>query len=90
MIYVFENDNNNASVVFDENTLTEQEKAKGIALEQLPITEEVEGKEAVLKCRKSTNEVWHEYRDIKPNTELEELKQQVTDINIALAELMGV
>lgn len=85
MIYVFENDNNNVSIVFDETTLTEQEKSKGIALEQLPIEEVIEGKEAILKCRKATNEVWYEYRDIEPNVELEELKQVVADlVEIAL------
>jgi len=47
MIYLFENDNN-ASVVYDETTLTNDQKANGIAIESLPIAETPEGKQAIL------------------------------------------
>jgi hypothetical protein len=39
MIYLFENGDNNASVVYDETTLTNGQKANGIAIENLPIAE---------------------------------------------------
>ena len=85
MIYVFENDNNDASVVYDETTLTNGQKANGIAIESLPIAETPEGKQAVLKCKKSTGEVWYEYVDIPvDNTE-----QRITDLEIAMAAIMG-
>jgi len=64
MIYIFEGKDNLASVIVQCNTLTEQEKARGIILETLPIADEVEGKHAILKANKSTNEVWYEYADI--------------------------
>ena len=85
MIYVFENDNNNASIVYDETTLTEEQKVKGIAIAELPIEEVPKGKQAVLKCKKSTGEVWYEYVDIPvDNTE-----QRIADLEIAMAAIMG-
>ena len=89
MIILFENPDNNASVIYDVSSLTEVEKAKGITVEQLPTKEEIEGKQAILKCRKSTNEVWYQY-EAKPIDEIAELKQQINDLNIAMANLMGV
>ena len=83
MFYIFENDNNNASVVYDETTLTNEQKAKGIAIAELPTAETPEGKQAVLKCRKSTGEVWYEYVDIPvDNTE-----QRIADLENAIMEL---
>jgi hypothetical protein len=85
IVYLFENDNNNASVVYDETTLTEQEKTKGIPVAELPTAETPEGKQAVLKCKKSTGEVWYEYVDIPvDNTE-----QRIIDLEIAMAAIMG-
>jgi len=85
MIYLFENGDNNASVVYDETTLTSGQKANGIAIESLPIAETPEGKQAILKCRKSTGEVWYEYVDIPvDNTE-----QRIADLEIAMAAIMG-
>ncbi|WP_077369722.1 hypothetical protein [Anaerosalibacter sp. Marseille-P3206] len=86
MIYVFENPNNGASVVYDETTLTEKDKSKGIAIEQLPIKEEIEGKIAILKCRKSTNEVWYEYEDIPESVEDEQTKK-IAELETALLEM---
>ncbi len=85
MIYLFENDNSNASVVYDETTLTNDQKANGIAIESLPIAETPEGKQAVLKCNKSTGEVWYEYVDIPvDNTE-----QRIADLEAAIAAILG-
>lgn len=80
MIYVFENPNNNASVVYDETSLTEIEKNKGIAVIDLPEKETIAGKYPILKCRKSTDEVWLEYEDVPKDTEIEQLKQVVADL----------
>ena len=85
MIYVFENDNNDASVVYDETTLTEEQKVKGIAIAELPIEEVPKGKQAVLKCRKATEEIWYEYVDIPTNN----TEQRITDLEIAMAAIMG-
>ncbi len=89
MIYVFENFNSGASIVFAEETLTGEDKAKGIAIENLPPLQETEGKTPMLKCRKSTGEVWWEYIE-NPINEIEILKKQINDLNIALANIMGV
>jgi hypothetical protein len=82
MIYLFENPDNHASVVYDENILTTAEKFRGIAVEGLPVPDSYENKYALLKCRKSTGEVWYEYEDIPPTpeSELEQLKQSVLDL----------
>lgn len=63
MIYVFENQNNMASVVYDESTLSDLLKSKGIAVASLPEVTEQAGKVAVLKCKKSTGKVWFDYVD---------------------------
>jgi hypothetical protein len=85
MIYLFENGDNNASVVYDETTLTSEQKAKGIAVSELPTEETPEGKQAVLKCRKSTSEVWYEYADIP----MDATEQRIADLEIAMAAIMG-
>lgn len=72
MIYLFENPDNTASIIYDETTLTEDLKQKGIAIEVLPIRED-NGKDAILKCKKSTNEVWYEYIDVPVDTTQERL-----------------
>lgn len=95
MIYVFENPNNSTSIVYDESTLTQEQKTKGIAIEDLPIKENILGKVAILKCRKSTNEVWYEYEDIqKTNEDLQaekiaELEGAVMELTITIAQLTG-
>ena len=85
MFYIFENNNNNASIVYDETTLTNEQKAKGIAIAELPTAETPEGKQAVLKCRKATEEIWYEYVDIPTNN----TEQRITDLEIAMAAIMG-
>ena len=85
MFYVFENPDNLASIVYDETTLTNSQKANGIAIESLPIAETPEGKQAVLKCRKATEEIWYEYVDIPTNN----TEQRITDLEIAMAAIMG-
>lgn len=74
MIYIFENDNNNASWTIEGHLLTEEQKANAIIIEQLPEKQNIEGKVAVLKCKKETGEVWYEYEDI-PITEDEKIAE---------------
>ena len=85
IIYLFENGDNNASVVYDETTLTTEQRDKGIAIAELPTPETPEGKQAVLKCRKATCEVWYEYEDIPIDT----TDQRIVDLEIAIAAIMG-
>ncbi|MCD3216963.1 hypothetical protein G8S55_06810 [Clostridium botulinum C] len=71
MIYIYQNANC-ITIVYDETTLTKEEKAKGIALEELPHKEEKEGKTAILKIDKEKNKVWYEYVE---DTRIKENKQ---------------
>ena len=63
MIYLFENQDNIASVIYQEWTLTDEHKKKGIPLDNLPVAVEIEGKIPVLKCSFETKEVWYDYID---------------------------
>lgn len=85
MIYVFENPSNNASWVEGDN-LSEKDKERAVILEQLPPREQIEGKQAILKCKKATGEVWYEYEDIPPTPE-DETQKKITELEQAIAEL---
>lgn len=87
MIYVFENENNMASVVFDETTLPEADRASGIAVEELPQIEEQQGKIPVLKCRKDTGIVWYDYVDI-PKTIYDLQDERIALVEQALQDLI--
>lgn len=78
MIYVFPS-NDGASIVYDETTLTEEYKLKGIPLEQLPDIVPQEGKKPILKANKETGEVWWEYIDIVTPRE-KELEQRIAEL----------
>ncbi len=82
MIYLFENPDNAVSIIYDETTLTDELKQKGIAIEALPIPED-NGKDAILKCKKATGEVWYDYVD-EPINETD----RITVLEDAVAELI--
>lgn len=84
-MYLFENPNNDASVVYDETTLTNEEKSRGIQISELPVPEVPNGKMPILKCRKETGQVWYEYVDIPANN----TEQRIADLEIAMAAIMG-
>lgn len=90
MYYIFESDNNMASFV-KADYVSDKNKEKGILLPILPTKEEVEGKIAILKCKKSTNEVWWDYEDIqeaeKPKNEIDSLKQENILLQQSLSEV---
>lgn len=88
MIYLFENANNNASVVYDGSVLTQVQKDKAIQVEHLPAKETPQGKVAILKVSKATNEVWWEYKDAPVDTDnlhIEALKQAIAELTILIA-----
>ena len=83
----------------EENGLgkTEEELLQeGLLIEELPKLENIPNKAPILFCNPQTKEVWYEYvvipesDDDKKNRELNEIKQQLQDLQIALAEIMGV
>lgn len=76
MIYVFLG----GSVVYDGSTLTEEQKARAVAVESLPVPEVIEGKVAVLRADVETKEVWYEYEDAvieSEDTEINKIKQEL-------------
>jgi uncharacterized protein YaiL (DUF2058 family) len=90
MIYLFENPNNSASIVYDETTLTDAQKTKGVAVEELPKPKTPEGKQAILKVNKSTSEIWYEYIDapIDEATEIEQLKASQQEQDDLLMDIL--
>lgn len=83
MIYVFES----GSIVYDESVLTEADKARAVAVEELPPKETPAGKTAVIKADKATNAVWWEYVDLPQSLELQKLEAQIQGLQQALAEV---
>ncbi|MGV8983457.1 hypothetical protein [Clostridium sp.] len=75
MIFVFGNELG-ASIVYQEDTLTSEEKAKSIAVERLPKPEIIDGKVAVLKINTSDNTLYYDYADkpLDKDAEIEALK----------------
>lgn len=63
-MYIFEGKDNYASIINSENSLTQQEKEKGIHISNLPTKEIIQGKAAILKADKAKELVWWEYVDI--------------------------
>jgi hypothetical protein len=70
MIYLF-GQANQVSVIYDDSTLTEQDKVGGIAIESLPPKEEKDGFNAIL-CLDNSNKPYWEYVPIPKDT-LEDL-----------------
>jgi hypothetical protein len=62
MIYLF-GKGKSVSIIYDDTTLTEQDKVGGIAVEQLPPKEDKEGFNAVL-CLDQDNKPFWEYHEI--------------------------
>jgi len=76
MIYVFPEGN----VVYDGNTISEEEKLKAVAVESLPEPQTPEGKYAVVRANKATETVYYEYKDKPKDPEVEQLKLVVADL----------
>jgi hypothetical protein len=70
MIYLFTKEKQ-VSIIYDDSTLTEQDKVGGIAVEQLPPKEDKEGFNAVL-CLDKDNKPYWEFVEIPKDT-LEDL-----------------
>ena len=80
MIYVFEG----GSIVYDGSTISDEQKAKAVAVEQLPEKPEIPaGKMAVIRANKAEERVWWELVDMPKDpleAEIEQLKQVVADL----------
>ena len=67
MIYLF-GQGKSVSIIYDETTLTEQDRVGGIAVEQLPPQENKEGYNAIL-CLNQDNKPYWEYEIIEQPSE---------------------
>lgn len=77
MIYVFEG----GSIVYDGSTISDAQKAKAVAVEQLPEKPEIPvGKMAIIRANKAEERVWWELVDKPKDPEIEQLKQVVADL----------
>ena len=83
MIYVFEG----GSIVYDESVLSEEEKAKAVAVEELPVLDAPIGKTGIIKADKATNTVWWEYVDTPQSAEFTALETEIQGLQQAMAEL---
>ncbi|SKC62605.1 hypothetical protein [Maledivibacter halophilus] len=83
MLYVFEG----GSIVYDERVLTEEDKARAVAVEELPPKEIPAGKTAVIRANKAENTVWWEYVDSPQYLEFQKLETKVQGLQQALAEI---
>jgi hypothetical protein len=68
MIYLF-GQADQVSIVYDETTLTEQDKVGGIAVKTLPPKEDKEGFNAVLNLDKDNKPFWTYKEIVKDNLE---------------------
>lgn len=80
--------------VFGINTnptgsLTEDQKAQAIVVDELPPEEYKSGKYVEFYVNPRTKEVWIEYKDreLTPQEEIDQLKQQNSELMFAVAEL---
>jgi hypothetical protein len=90
MAILFESEDNNASVVYDEGTLTLEQQLGGWIILELPQIEMIEGKQAILKANVTTEEVWWEYVDepiaevvdarLPLEVEVDNLKELIADL----------
>ncbi|MCS5501933.1 hypothetical protein NY607_12430 [Lysinibacillus sp. A4] len=92
MIYVFEGENNLASVVFDGKYLSQENKDKAIKLESLPVDESTTSQAAILKADSKTGRVWYEYVDRVPTVEEVnvQLQKKVNELEQAILELTSI
>lgn len=88
MLYLYSNapGNTQASVVYDGNTLTDEQKAQAVQVESLPIDESTENQVAILHCDKATETAWYTY-EVKPVNlsegalqDIELMKQAINDL----------
>ena len=68
------------AIVYDESTITEEQKNKAIGIEKPHVAESKTGKMAILKANKQKNRVYYEYVEKPKQPELEELKNLVADL----------
>jgi hypothetical protein len=73
MIYLF-GQGDQVSIVYDETTLTEQDKARGVAIEALPPKEDKDGFNPIL-CLDDSNKPFWKYVSIPKDT-LEDLVER--------------
>ncbi|MBA7650661.1 hypothetical protein ES703_58471 [subsurface metagenome] len=74
MVYIFPSGNGECSISYRPDLLSDEDKERGIALDELPMPDKIEGKHAVLMANKEAGKVWYDYRDIPPEPLEERVK----------------
>lgn len=78
-------------VIFIHNfpdMLTEEEKSKGLLVEQIPVAEQ-NGKAAQLFINTDTREMHYEYYDM-PKTQEQNIEARVAALEVAMANTLGM
>jgi hypothetical protein len=75
MIYLF-GKNDQVSIVYDDSSLTKQDKVGGIAVEALPPKEDKDGFNPVL-CLDKDNKPYWEYREVVKDTLEDLVKKEI-------------
>ncbi|MGE6227638.1 hypothetical protein [Paenibacillus chitinolyticus] len=70
--------------------LSEEELKEGVVIDYEEAKNTPQGKSAVLYVNPETSQTWYEYEDrlLSPSEETRELKKDIADIQLALAELL--
>lgn len=76
MIYVFEKGN----IVYDGSTITEERKAKAVAVESLPVPNTPSGHYAQIRANLDTQEVYYEYIEDAEAVKLQKLLDDAIDL----------
>lgn len=63
-MFLFENNNGNATIIYNPVGIPNSELEKSLFVESLPTEEVIPGKRAILKVKVSEGKVWWEYEDI--------------------------
>lgn len=79
-MYIFPSANGGeCSIVLDVTSITNENKLRGIELDELPVCNPPTGKTGILMGNKTTNTVWWEYVDIALTDE-QKIKDKVNEI----------
>lgn len=86
MIYLFENQDNFASIVFNGDSISEHEKTLAVVVDKLPDRDDSLGTPH-LKCKKETGDVWWEYT-ARDKTQ-QELIDEIEQLKVIVAGLVS-
>lgn len=63
-MYIFEGIDGTASVILNESSLTDEQKSKGLYVDNIPNPDVIDGKTSILMCNVKENRIWYNYIDV--------------------------